>query len=57
MEDQQLLHENCKEGGILADIKIRQKEIGKRPIKKVDRKSIYKNRLKNNIVKIKERDK
>lgn len=41
----------------MADIKIRQKEIGKTPIKKVDRKAIYKNRLKNNMVKIKEKTK
>ena len=41
----------------MANIKIRQKEKVKTPIKKVDRKSIYKNRLKNNMVKIKEKTK
>lgn len=41
----------------MADIKIKQKEIGKTPIKNVDRKALYKNRLKNNMVKIKEKTK
>lgn len=41
----------------MANIKIRQKEIAKAPVKKVDRRTIYKDRLKNNMVKIKEKTK
>lgn len=38
-------------------IKIKQKEILKKPIKKLDKKSIYNQKFKNNIVKIKEKTK
>lgn len=39
----------------MPNIKIKQKENTKMPIKKVDRKSIYTKKLKENIIDIKER--
>ena len=40
----------------MPDIKIKQKEKNEIPIKKIDRKAIYKTKLKDNLINIKERN-
>ena len=39
----------------MKEIKIRQKEKSEMPIKKFDKKAVYKTKLKNNLVNIKEK--